>query len=106
MIRSLPLYFEHLDTNKDSFIARIYGICTIRIDSFEPIHVMIMQNTLPAVPHSEMHYCFDIKGSSINREVLKRKSNKEIFENPTKGKVLKDLDYLRLKELKNFMVLD
>ena len=32
---------------------------------------MIMQNTLPAVINYDLHYGFDMKGSQINREVLK-----------------------------------
>ena len=75
MIRALPNYSEHLDSNNMSLIAKIYGIFTINIDQFEPIHVMIMENSLPHIENTEMHSCFDMKGSSINREVLKGKSN-------------------------------
>lgn len=71
MLRSLPSYYEHMDTVPNSFIARIYGIFTVRINKFDPIHVLIMQNTMPNVQDAELHYVFDIKGSSINREVLK-----------------------------------
>jgi len=42
MLRMLPAYFEHLDSFANSTIARIYGIYTINIDKFEPIHVLIM----------------------------------------------------------------
>lgn len=105
MIRSLPNYYRHLVQNEKTFIAKIYGIHTIRIDQFEPIHVMIMQNSLPSIPNSSMSYLFDMKGSSINREVLKKKTNAEL-KAPTGGKVLKDLDFLRLREMKDFMKLD
>jgi hypothetical protein len=74
MIRVLPNYSEHLDLNEKSLIAKIYGIFTVRMDQFEPIHVMIMENTMPHIENTKMHFCFDMKGSSINREVLKRKS--------------------------------
>jgi hypothetical protein len=67
---------------------------------------MIMQNTLPPIPNTSIHYCFDMKGSSINREVLKRYSKQQLLENPTGGKVLKDLDFLRLKDMKKFMKMD
>jgi hypothetical protein len=64
---------------------------------------MLMENSLPHIQNTEMHFCFDMKGSSINREVLKGKSNGELKNGPpTGGKVLKDLDYLRLNELKSF----
>lgn len=61
-----------------------------------------MGNAIPSVPNYELHYLFDIKGSSINREVLKDKLlNNTVL--PTYGKVLKDLDYYRIKEIKEFM---
>lgn len=48
-----------------------------------------------------------MKGSQINREVLKKLNVKELIRNgPTGGKVLKDLDFLRLKNLKKFINLN
>lgn len=103
MIRVLPNYAEHLEYHVKSLIAKIYGIFTIQMDQFEPIHVMIMENSMPIVENAEMHYCFDMKGSSINREVLKSKTNSQLKNDaPTGGEVLKDLDYVRLNELKSF----
>ena len=59
---------------------------------------MIMQNTMPDVHDTTLAYAFDMKGSSINREVLKDKKNEDLkLMRPTGGKILKDLDYLRLK---------
>lgn len=107
MIRILPAYYEHLDKNKGTMIAKIFGIFEIRIDMFEPISVMIMQNTLPSVPDSELHYVFDMKGSQINREVLKSHSASHLKHlKHTGGRILKDLDYIRLKEAKRFFKLD
>tara|TARA_B110000285_G_C15128459_1_gene621867 strand:+ start:2049 stop:2213 length:165 start_codon:yes stop_codon:yes gene_type:complete len=54
MIRILPSYYEHLDKNKGTMIAKIYGLFEIRIDDFEPVSVMIMQNVLPSVPATEL----------------------------------------------------
>ena len=71
MLRALPNYYEHLDHCKNTLIAKIFGIFSIRMDQFDQIHVMIMENSLPHVDNTEMHYVFDMKGSSINREVLK-----------------------------------
>ena len=67
MIRQLPNYYEHLDLNNDSFIARNYGIFEVSIDKFSTLHVMIMANTLPQVSGSCLHYTFDLKGSTVNR---------------------------------------
>lgn len=78
----------------------------MRINKFDPIHVLIMQNSMPNVPETDLHFVFDIKGSSINREVLKRMTEQQLKKMaPTKGKVLKDLDYIRLKQEKKFMQL-
>lgn len=105
MIRVLPAYLEHLEENdENTYIAKMYGMFTISMDKFTPISVMIMENTLPNIRHSELHYTFDMKGSQINREVLKHKSVRELrTDEPTGGKVLKDLDFLRLKEVKKFI---
>ena len=107
MIRILPSYYEHLDKNKGTMIAKIFGMFEIRIDMFEPISVMIMQNTLPSVPDTELHYVFDMKGSQINREVLKDRSTAHLKNmKHTGGRILKDLDYIRLKEAKRFFKMD
>ena len=52
LIRMLPAYYEHLDSYESSKIAKIYGIFTIRMDKFEAIHVMIMQNTMPNIENT------------------------------------------------------
>ena len=50
--------------NKDNtYIAKIYGIFTISMDKFSPISVMIMENVLPNIKHSELQFTFDMKGS-------------------------------------------
>lgn len=67
------------------------------------IHVLIMENSLPSIDNSDLHYIFDMKGSSINREVLKDISTDALIKMPpTGGKTLKDLDYVRLNENKSF----
>ena len=106
LLRMLPSYFEHLDSFGSSYIAKIFGIFTIRMDKFEPIHVMIMQNTMPNVENADLHYVYDMKGSSINREVLKNLTNDQLKKKcPTGGWVLKDLDFLRMKEIFKFLKL-
>lgn len=107
MIRILPSYYEHLDKNKGTKIAKIYGLFEIRIDMFEPISVMIMQNVLPSVPDSELQFVFDMKGSQINREVFKGRTTAHLKNmKPSGGKILKDLDYIRLKEARRFFKME
>ena len=103
-LRVLPKYYEHLDTNKSTYIARMYGIFSVKIDAFDSVHVMIMQNSLPNIPRTKLAYVFDMKGSTINREELKKVSSEELKKSPDSGgHVLKDLDYVRLKEMRRFM---
>ena len=48
-----------------------------------------------------------MKGSQINREVFKNKTTAHLKHmKPTGGKILKDLDYIRLKEAKRFFKLE
>ena len=87
-------------------MARIYGAFTIQMDKFSPIHVMIMENCLPKVNNYELNHVFDIKGSKFSREVFKNKSSQQLLSGPLSGGlVLKDIDYERLKELRNFMMI-
>ena len=39
-------YYEHLSENKDSILARIYGVYTINISGVSKISVLLMQNLL------------------------------------------------------------
>mmetsp|Transcript_29894 Transcript_29894/g.45707 ORF Transcript_29894/g.45707 Transcript_29894/m.45707 type:complete len:191 (+) Transcript_29894:1507-2079(+) len=84
MLRVLGRYHTYMEENRSSFIAKMFGMYTVRIAKFEPIHVMVMQNTMPNIENTELNYVFDMKGSSINREVLKKKKNSELKE-PTGG---------------------
>ena len=43
-----------------------------------------------------------MKGSSFNREVVRHLKVKDIEKQPTGGKVLKDLDFIRLLKPLNF----
>jgi len=105
LLRVLPSYVEHLEKNTDkSYLAKLFGIFTISMAKFTPLSVIIMENTLPNIDHAELQFTFDMKGSQINREVLKSKTVRDLrTDRPTGGQVLKDFDFLRLKELKKFI---
>ena len=80
---ALSSYLFHLKNNPNSLIARIYGIFTVRMENLVPVHLLLMANSAQ-VCGGPIEYCFDLKGSIINRSV--RKS--EI----TKGCTLKDVN--------------
>lgn len=106
LINSLELLHNHWRDNKSSLLSRIYGAFSIEIDSFSPIHVMIMENCLPEIKSYELNHVFDIKGSRFSREVLGHRSYSRMMRDPiTKGKVLKDIDFERLQEMRKFMML-
>ena len=65
---------------------------------------MIMDNVCPPIKHTEALYTFDLKGSSINRKVIKRGNLSKMP--PTGGKVLKDLDLIAVADDKKFLVID
>jgi len=79
---ALPTYLYHLKKYPASLIARIYGIFTVRMENIVPVHLLLMANS--AQVGGPVEFCFDLKGSIINREVKKS----EI----TKGGTLKDVN--------------
>ena len=69
LIGSLPKYLDHLKRNPDSLIARIYGIFTVQMEDIAVVHLLLMGNLFEHVGSKESE--FDLKGSSVNREVFK-----------------------------------
>lgn len=63
----LPQYINHLHKNKDSLLARIYGIFTVQMEDIYPVHILLMSNAAQA--GKQVEKIFDLKGSIINREV-------------------------------------
>lgn len=43
-VEALPEYFEHLKSNPDSLLARIYGIFTVLMEDLTPVHILLMAN--------------------------------------------------------------
>ena len=66
MLKALPSYLSYLIKNKDSLIARIYGIFTIQMEDQEEVHILLMANLFENVKDRMSE--FDLKGSIINRE--------------------------------------
>jgi 1-phosphatidylinositol-4-phosphate 5-kinase len=66
-VEALPQYLDHLHNNKDSLLARIYGIFTVCMEDINPVHILLMANAAQAGKFIEK--VFDLKGSIINREV-------------------------------------
>lgn len=75
-------------------IARIYGIFTVRMENIVPVHLLLMANSAPVV--GPLEFCYDLKGSIINRVVKKS----EI----TKGGTLKDENLLNIAKDEVFLL--
>ena len=66
----LPEYLDHIiSTQNTSMLARIYGLFTIKTNYFAPLEVMVMQNTYQSTKKSDCVLKFDLKGSTIARNV-------------------------------------
>jgi hypothetical protein len=44
-MKALYDYFMHVHANKNSLLARIYGVYTIIMEEIEPVNVLIMANS-------------------------------------------------------------
>lgn len=64
MRRILPDYVEHFKNHPYSLIAKIFGVFTVKVASFSPVIVMLMENTLRT---EKLDKLFDLKGSWVDR---------------------------------------
>ena len=89
MMRLLPYYVGHLRMNKQSLLAKILGVFTVKADSINEVHVMLMENTLRLKNPDNLKYIFDLKGSTVGRAVKGY---------TTPSTTLKDLNFMVAKE--------
>jgi hypothetical protein len=61
-------YFKEVSTRRNSLLARIYGIYTVKMEDVEPVHLILMGNTKKSNDKNIVNV-FDLKGSFVNREV-------------------------------------
>lgn len=87
-------YYHYLKKNKDSMIAKIYGIYTFeRKDIKDQSTSVLLMRNISACPRQYVLRTYDLKGSTFDREVLKKNPDVEL------NKVtLKDLDFLKLEK--------
>lgn len=98
MLDMLDDYIDHIfKTSNKSLLARIYGIFTIKTDYFDPLDIILMQNTSQLRNKSNDKLIFDMKGSTINRKVgFGPSENKFWLKKLNCKKCLKDLNYLEM----------
>lgn len=94
-------YFKHVNMFKDSLIARIYGVFSIKIDDQDPVYLILMGFTRKCQDDCYIRGVFDLKGSMVNREV---KSKKNLpFKNTA---TLKDKNFIKYKKDESFLLFE
>ena len=85
---ALP-YFWHMKANPDTFLPRFFGLYRVRLAKEQKlINVVVMDNIFHTSRKLAMHRKFDLKGSTLGRQVVRgRLSSRDRY----KG-TLKDLD--------------
>lgn len=89
----LPEYADHLYQNPNSLLAKILGIFTVKQQSTDPVHVMLMENTLRVENQDDLVQVFDLKGSKVDRKA------------PDNSGTLKDINFRRECNNADFLVL-
>ena len=95
-------YIDHIEkTNNKSLLARIYGIFTVKTNYFDPLDIIVMQNTSLLESKSNPKMIFDLKGSTVNR---KEHLDTKFWKNSlNQKKILKDLNYLEISQDLNLL---
>ena len=87
-------YFNHLRKNRNSFLARIYGVYTVKIQGNTEVHIMLMAHTMQIRKPRLVERIFDLKGSSVDRMT-------KFTANTSNLKTLKDENFMDLQKKKN-----
>ena len=86
----LPRYVDYLERNPNSLLTRVYGLHRVRLAREQVvISLAVMGNIFPPSDRVKVKEKYDLKGSSIDRRVLKPGSGEG---KPPSGVTLKDND--------------
>ena len=113
--------------NKNSLLAKIIGVFTVKCSRMDNVHIMLMENTLRFRDENRLKYVFDLKGSLVDRKVkgkttntttlkdinfrMASKVNKDLtkFEENDRKKLLeamrKDVEFLRRNGFMDYSLL-
>lgn len=81
-------YYDHIKKNKNSLLARAYGIYTVKLGHIAPVSLIVMGNTMQLKNPNNLVNVFDLKGSFVNREVKSK--------NLKPSSTLKDINLLEI----------
>jgi 1-phosphatidylinositol-4-phosphate 5-kinase len=70
-MRLFRSYFRHIcsTSRKQSLLARIYGVYSVKMGSQKPVKLVVMGNTMLVSDAKQIRGVFDLKGSMVNRYV-------------------------------------
>ncbi|EEB06807.1 1-phosphatidylinositol-4-phosphate 5-kinase Its3 [Schizosaccharomyces japonicus yFS275] len=60
-------YYNHVKNNPNTLISQFYGLHRVKLPFGRKIHFVVMNNLFP--PHRDIHQMFDLKGSTLGREL-------------------------------------
>ncbi|KAJ3309606.1 DNA-directed RNA polymerase II subunit rpb1, partial [Blyttiomyces sp. JEL0837] len=80
-------YYEHVKSNPETLLSRIYGLHRVKLPGNKKIHFVVMGNVFPS--NKDIHETYDLKGSTVGRIVKEDEKKK----NPRV--VLKDLNWVQ-----------
>ena len=87
MIENLQAYYSYLKDNPDSLLTRYYGLVKLRFTSQQEfIIVVVMENVFYLQEGMVLEERYDLKGSVINRQTVKRGMKRP------RNKTMKDMD--------------
>ncbi|KAJ1505308.1 Phosphatidylinositol-4-phosphate 5-kinase, partial [Coelomomyces lativittatus] len=88
LLSILPQYVEYVTTHPNTLLARYYGLHRMHTPKRTPIYFVVMSNVFP--PNYDMHWIFDLKGSTIGRYTDTSLKRKRV--------VLKDMNWVQLSK--------
>ena len=84
-LEMLPAMADHYKRNPHSLIAKHFGAFTVKTDSTNEVHLVLMENTLQLKNKDGLDFIFDLKGSLVDRKVTGK---------TTSSTTLKDVNFL------------
>ena len=88
-LEMLPRLSEHHKKTPRSLLSKIFGVFTVKMKAVDPVHIMMMENTMRLKDPDQLKYVFDLKGSRVDRKV------KGVTKPST---TLKDINFLMATE--------
>jgi hypothetical protein len=67
-LKKLPSFSDHFKTNKNSILAKIFGVFTVNSENMKKVHIMLMENTCQLKDPQNLTHIFDLKGSTVDRK--------------------------------------